>query len=338
MNEQTPLTLEEKKQGAVGGIFLVLFVLFWVVFNFWAGLILAVIGATATAKILDKKFVLATCIVLFGMVLFAGLLPESDSDGVSSDVKSSTQGEEASIADYADKTDSSETQPTEEISEATHDISANGDTTSISSNSEKETGGQSEKTPKIMTEEEMRKLVNEAARELDPDGVYEDTSGQRKSYLDKWRKTPGKPRSWSKTIADDFAEIVQKRYNIEVKSMFHQDEFDLCREDGGYCEFFADVFQIQIHQYDPYAYINVLTSIRSPHRNYRKMCAAFFSVTTGASIDFAEEMIEDAFAEAAQSGKVELELGNTKLTIEPSLGSPHLLACRFMVKWRPFSH
>jgi len=120
--------------------------------------------------------------------------------------------------------------------------------------------------------------------------------------------------------------------------MFHQDEFDLCRDDGGYCDFFADVFQIQIHQYDPYAHINVLTSIRSPHRNYRKMCAAFFSVTTGASIDFAEEMIEDAFAEAAQSGKVELELGNTKLTIKPSGESPHLLACSFWVKWRPFSH
>lgn len=90
MSEQTQPVVdekkkEEKKQMVAGGVFFVLLILFWVVFNFLAGLIFALIGAIATAKMLDKKpelqkFVPATFVVLVVLILGAIFIPAMQSD------------------------------------------------------------------------------------------------------------------------------------------------------------------------------------------------------------------------------------------------------------------
>ncbi|PIQ91517.1 MAG: hypothetical protein COV70_03370 [Parcubacteria group bacterium CG11_big_fil_rev_8_21_14_0_20_39_22] len=90
MNEENQSVIEdkktkEKKQKVAGGMFFVLFILFWIVFNFLTGLILALIGAIATMKTLEKKpeiqkFVPATFVVLVTLIFGAIFLPAIQSD------------------------------------------------------------------------------------------------------------------------------------------------------------------------------------------------------------------------------------------------------------------
>jgi len=90
MTEQTqPVVddkkIKEKKQMTIGFLFIVLLILFWIVFNFLAGLIIALIGTVVGSKMLDKKpemrkFVPATFVVLVILIFGAIFLPAIQSD------------------------------------------------------------------------------------------------------------------------------------------------------------------------------------------------------------------------------------------------------------------
>ncbi len=90
MNEENQTTqgdkkIKERKQKVAGGMFFVLLILFWVIFNFLAGLILALIGAVATMKILEKKpevqkFIPAIFVILVVFILGAIFVPAMQSD------------------------------------------------------------------------------------------------------------------------------------------------------------------------------------------------------------------------------------------------------------------
>jgi uncharacterized membrane protein len=77
--------VKEKRQKVAGGMFCVLLILFWIVFNFLTGLLLALIGSIASVKILEKnsgfqKFIPVTFFVLFILILGSIFLPAIKSD------------------------------------------------------------------------------------------------------------------------------------------------------------------------------------------------------------------------------------------------------------------
>lgn len=101
MNEQTqPIVDEkknkEKKQMISVGMFFVLLILLWIVFSFLAGISLAMIGAIATSKILDKKpelqkFIPITFVILIVLILGAIFIPAMQSDKNSSQTTQTQQ-------------------------------------------------------------------------------------------------------------------------------------------------------------------------------------------------------------------------------------------------------
>jgi hypothetical protein len=90
MNEQTTQQTDlkknnEKNQKIVGGLFISLLILFWIVFNFLSGLIIALIGTVVSSKLLEKKpevkkFIPAIFVVLIVAIFGAIFLPAIQSD------------------------------------------------------------------------------------------------------------------------------------------------------------------------------------------------------------------------------------------------------------------
>ena len=90
MSEQTTQQTDQKKEKdkrpkIISGLFISLLILFWIVFNFLAGLIIALAGAVATTKLLEKKpetkkFVPAIFAVLIIAIMGAIFLPAIQQD------------------------------------------------------------------------------------------------------------------------------------------------------------------------------------------------------------------------------------------------------------------
>lgn len=90
MTEQTTQStdlkkIKEKQQKIIGGLFISLLILFWIVFNFLTGLIIALIGIVASTKLLEKKpeikkFVPVVFVVLIVAIFGAIFLPAIQSD------------------------------------------------------------------------------------------------------------------------------------------------------------------------------------------------------------------------------------------------------------------
>lgn len=90
MSDQTTQQAEskmvkEKQQKIVGGLFITLLILFWIVFNFLTGIIIALVGAVVIMKLLEKKpeikkFVPVIFVVLIVSIFGAIFLPAIQSD------------------------------------------------------------------------------------------------------------------------------------------------------------------------------------------------------------------------------------------------------------------
>jgi predicted PurR-regulated permease PerM len=88
--EQMQSTVDEKKKNdkekaAIGFLFIALLIFFWIIFNFIAGLFIAIIGVFAVNKILEKKpdfrkNIPAISVVLVFLILGAVFIPAMKSD------------------------------------------------------------------------------------------------------------------------------------------------------------------------------------------------------------------------------------------------------------------
>ena len=127
----------------------------------------------------------------------------------------------------------------------------------------------------------------------------------------------------AKTIAmaEAVFAVMRRHYNMEPVATLGNAQ--PCREDGS-CDFRLGSFRVQIYGA---GLATVETTAQARHSTYREACSAVFSALSGANLDFAADLIEQAFQTASQQGSVKTDVQGVQITIQPS--TDNIYGCRF---------
>ncbi|XYK79844.1 MAG: hypothetical protein ROO70_19060 [Labrenzia sp.] len=122
-------------------------------------------------------------------------------------------------------------------------------------------------------------------------------------------------------MADSIAETLRQHYSVEPRPLGDNPTF--CQPHG-FCTLYAGDFKIDVYGA---GIAEIETTTQAPQSRYRELCSAVLSALSGSNLDFAAEVMEGAFYNAGQSGRVKLEVTGTEVDIKPDgIG---LMACSF---------
>ena len=134
-----------------------------------------------------------------------------------------------------------------------------------------------------------------------------------------------KARMAAKTVglANDIATLFKEQYDETPDTIYKNQQ--LCRADG-YCDFNLKGFRVTTWGI---GLVDVETTSRRAHSEYREICSAVFSAISGAALDFSAEFVEAAFVKASRQGPMRGDMQGVQIKIGPGL-SGDILGCQFL--------
>lgn len=122
-------------------------------------------------------------------------------------------------------------------------------------------------------------------------------------------------------MANSVIEVMRARYQMEPVT--NNANGQPCREDG-YCDFRMGTFRVEIYGA---GIATVETTNQVSHSTYREVCSAVFSAISGSDLDYSAELIEQAFRQASEQGRVKADMHGVQIDIKPDLSN--IYACGF---------